>query len=243
MRHLAALAAALATSNMLTGCIPFGCGIADPTVPAYTTTIANTTAAPATLAGMAEASDGLWMLETTTGAAVAIEYDSPGGAELRRVTVAGGALAGLAWDGSHLWVGHGGGSAAYAVEIDPATGTQLAQVALPDGTTDIASFGSYLVAVQGLDDIEMIDPATGELHGSIPVNQLSAVTSITVHGSELWIAQQGQTALVYSSDGILQATLAGSFGGKMAFWGDDLLLQNGAQLDELIVNRPNPAGA
>ena len=238
MRHLAALAAALATSNLLTGCIPFGCGIADPTVPAYTTNLDSTSVAPQTLAGMAEASDGFWVLETTVGAAVAIEYDAPGGTELRRVTLAGGTLAGLAWDGAHLWVGHRNDSAAYALEIDPATGTQLAQVALPDGTTDIASYGSYLLAVQGLADIEMIDPATGELHGSIPVNQLDAVTLVAVHGDEIWIAQPGSTALVYSSAGILTATVSGTFGGQMAFWGDDLMLVNGQLLDEMTVIRP-----
>jgi hypothetical protein len=239
MRHLAALAAALATANLLTGCIlPGGCGIGDPTVPAYTVSRDSTSVAPPMLRGMAVAVDGVWMLEQTVGAAVAVEYDSPGGAEVRRVTVEGGTLAGLAWDGAHLWVGHRNGSTAYALELDPATGAQLAQIALPDGTTDLASIGTHLVAVQGLADIELIDPATGDLAGSIPVNQLDAVTSVAVHGNEIWIAQAGSTALVYGADGVLTATVTGTFGGHMAFWGDELLLENGALIEEYSVIRP-----
>jgi hypothetical protein len=248
MRHLAALAAALATSSQLAGCLlPGGCGApSDPTVPTYFLNPNTAAVAPAQVDGIAAAAGGgVWLLEASTdGSHAIVRYDQAGGVEQQRITLGSDLVRGLAADGTTLWYGHHlSASVVHAEQIDTTTGATLASVDLPAGTTDLAWDGTDLVAVQGLAAIARIDPATGALDSSLPVQQLDTVLTVAIDGTDTWVTQPGSTALIYGSDGILTATVSSTaFDGTpahMAFVDGQLLVAHGADIDSYFVDTVN----
>ncbi len=242
--NLAILGTGLVTAHLLGGCVPFGCGApSDPTnVPTYALTLQSTAVAPAEVDGIAAEPDGVWLLETAAdGGHALVEYDRPGGVEHRRIALGGDPVFGLAADGAALWYGRQHGDVSLADRIDLATGAQIAEGALPHGSVDLAWDGTYVVAVQGMGAIEHVDPATSAVEASVPVQQLSAVTTVAVDGYETWVAQPGSTALVYGSDGVLAAKVSSdafSAPSHIAFVGDQLAVAQGTSIDLYAIDRP-----
>jgi hypothetical protein len=251
MRHLAALAAALATTSQLAGCLlPGGCGApADPQVPTYLLNPVSAATAPAQVNGIAaSAGGGVWLLETATdGSHAIVRYDRAGGVEQQRIALGSDPVFGLAADGNTLWYGHTQGSITHADQIDAATGAELGFVDLPPATTDLAWNGTDLVAVQGVDAIEEYDPSSSALVASVPVQQLGALVTVAVDGYDTWVAQPGPLALVYGSDGILSAKVqTDAFevpSAHMAFIGGQLLVAHSAEIDMYTVDKSATATA
>ena len=240
----AILGTGLVTAHLLGGCVPFGCGApSDPTnVPSYTLTLESAATAPAEVDGIAAASDGVWMLETATdGGHALVEYDRPGGVEQRRIALGADPVFGLASDGTGLWYGRTHGGAWLADRIDLASGAQTAEVQLPQGSSDLAWDGTYVVAVMGEGAIEHIDPATSAVEASVPVQQLHAVTIVAVDGDETWVVEPGNFGLVYGSDGILAAkvtSVAFETVAHVAFVGGKLVVASGTDLEIYTIDRP-----
>jgi hypothetical protein len=201
----------------------------------------STAVAPAEVDGIAVQPDGVWLLETAAdGGHPLVEYDRPGGVEHRRIALGSDPVFGLASDGATLWYGRTSANVSVADQIDLATGAQIAEVVLPHGATDLAWDGTYVVAVEGIDAIEHIDPATSAVEASVPVQQLSELTTVAVDGNETWVAQPGDFALVYGRDGILAAKVPSSaFVGPshLAFIGDQLAVAQGTSIDLYAIDR------
>ncbi len=260
---VAMLGAGLVAANVMTGCVPFGCGIADPTdVSSYDLAVIGSSTLPTAegetppaVMGMAAAPDGLWLLELSAGPGPVdyhyrlVEYDHPGGTVLHRFTLELGDVSGfggLAWDGSSLWVGAHASTSSEAWKIDPTTGAMLTVVAMPIRTDDLTWNGSLLLVASGNGSFSGVDAATGKLEQAVPVNELSDVEEVTYQDGETWVTADQRGLLVYDATGTLIATAtrvdstseASSIGERMAFVGNDLIVARGATLYQVQVTRP-----
>lgn len=237
------LLSAGAAAGLLSGCLPLGgCGGADPTdVSTFQLAARGTVTSPLSIAGIAAAPDGVWLLEDGPEVRSLVEVDQVGGRELHRFVLDVSDAFGLAWDGTALWVGTRQGGIATALKVDPATGAVIANLALPAAASDLAWDGSDLLVVQGKGDVEMYDPRTGALVASVPVRRLDAVVTVASHDGETWVAQPGATALIYDATGTLLATVTstGAFDARahMAFVGEDLVVASGTSLATFSVQR------
>jgi hypothetical protein len=199
--------------HLTAGCIPIGgCGGVDPT---STLNFAlNEDAAVHVgpgIAGIAGASDALWVATPVVGGVALDHYLDLAGAPDRTITFATTERsAGLAWDGAALWLGLTDAAGAnHAVRIDPITGRALADIAVPTGTTDLAwDEGQHqLLVTEGVAAVEGVDPATGQVVRSIPVRAVEAVGAVAWNG-ELWTASTAPSDpfLVYYTGDVLYAT-------------------------------------
>jgi outer membrane protein assembly factor BamB len=244
---VAILGASLAAS-LQAGCVPFGCGGADPEmVSTFTLTPGTTMTVSSPITGIAAAPDGVWMMTLDHDL---VEYDHLGGAELHRVHVDGETLAfyGLAWDGASLWTIADGGATPQAWKLDPATGARRATVALPAYAMGLAWDGSNLQVVEGGAGIDTIDPVRGALIASTEVRRVANVGAIAYHDGETWVAGSASPeVLVYDTTGTLLATATGAAKDEingplmgLAFVGDQLVISNGVQLHVYTIERTAP---
>jgi hypothetical protein len=247
MRNLVALVSAGAAAQLLTGCLPFGCGApSDPTnVATFALTLKATATSPLSIGGVAAAPDGVWMLEDGPEVRSLAEYDHVGGRELHRMVLDTSDAFGLAWDGTALWVGTRQAGAASAWRIDPSTGARLALVSLPTSATDLAWDGAELLVTQGVGDFEGYAPTSGALVEAVPVHRLDRVDTVAYADGETWVGQSGNNnPLVYDSTGTLLAIVETdafpSSDAHMAFVGGDLVVVQGTSLRTYSIDRTVP---
>jgi hypothetical protein len=251
-KAMAMLGVGLVAASSLTGCLPIGgCGVPDDpaNVATFAATAKGSTTASARVDGIAATQGGVWILTTAEGTARMTEYDHLGGTRIgeRSAALAPGATAsGLAADGAALWFGENSATGVgRAWRIDPAT-EQLRSIGLPGQAHDLAWDGYSLIAVEGWASIDTIDPASGALLASVPVQRLASVYTVAYHDGETWIGHAGQPVLVYDAGGSLLATadidlVATATGAvHMTFVGDDLVVASGTQIATYAIDRTLP---
>lgn len=189
-------------SELMTGCVPFGCGApSDPTNIA-TFALSNAGVIPVGQAvhGIAYTPDGVWLATTGASGSSIDEYTTFGGSHVRGWPLPADPR-GVAFDGTELWVGEG----TSAQPVDPVSGPRATSIALPDAAEDLA-WDDGLVIAAGLADFEVVDPSTQQLVAAVPVHKLDSVSAVAYHDGETWIATVGGPILVYDATGTLLAT-------------------------------------
>lgn len=229
-------------AELMTGCVPFGCGApSDPTNTAtFALTGAGTVQMSAPVHGLAYVPGGVWI--ATNGSIT--EQTALGGSTIHSFDLAGD-VRGVAWDGDRVWVGQG----TEAVAVDPVLGPSGVSITLPSAAEDLAWYdGEGLMFAAGLAAFQIIDPNTQQIDVSVPVHKLDAVAAVAYHDGETWVAQAGGPILVYDASGVLLATASAdsvALDGRttelhLAFDGETLVIARGDVVYRYAIDRTAP---